>query len=85
MNREEKERYVIQLYKEGKTVRKIAELTHMSFRDIGAIIKKVKAEAGERGPLQEDDEIKIQNYPGYQIVFRTQIPCRSSSCIRSTS
>jgi hypothetical protein len=55
MNREEKERYVIQLYKEGKTVREIAELTHMSFRDIGAITKKVKSEAGERGPLGDDD------------------------------
>jgi len=35
MNREEKEQYVIQLYKEGKTIREIAELVHMSFRDIG--------------------------------------------------
>jgi hypothetical protein len=36
MNREEKEQYVIQLYKEDRSTREIAKLTHMSFRDIGA-------------------------------------------------
>jgi hypothetical protein len=56
MNREEKEQYVIQLYKENKSTREIAKLTHMSFRDIGAVIKKVKLEAErERGQLEEDD------------------------------
>jgi hypothetical protein len=48
MNREEREEYVIRLYKEGRTVRQIAELVHMSFRNIGVIINKVKAEQ-ERG------------------------------------
>src|SRR5215510_14254255 len=61
MNWEEKERYVIQVYKEGKTVREIAELMHMSFRDIGIITKKVKLETdGERGSL-EDDDIKSKS------------------------
>src|SRR5215469_10610456 len=56
MNREEKEQYVIQLYKENKSTREIAKLVHMSFRDIGAITKKVKLEAhGERDRLEEDD------------------------------
>jgi hypothetical protein len=56
MNREEKEQYVIQLYKENKSTREIAKLTHMSFRDIGIVTKKVKLEAhGERGRLEEDD------------------------------
>jgi len=41
MNREEREEYVIRLYKEGRSVRQIAELVHMSFRDIGAITNKV--------------------------------------------
>jgi hypothetical protein len=44
MNREEKEEYVIRLYKAGRTVRQIAGLVYMSFRDIGVIINKVKAE-----------------------------------------
>jgi hypothetical protein len=46
----------------GKTIREIAELVHMSFRDIGAITNKVKLEAdGERGPLQEDDDVKSKS------------------------
>src|SRR5215831_18149284 len=62
MNREQKVQYVIQLWKEGKTIREIAELVHMSFRDIGAITNKVKLEAdGERGPLQEDDDVKSKS------------------------
>src|SRR5215469_3944458 len=62
MNRAEKEQYVIRLYKENKSTREIAELVHMSFRDIGAITKKVKLEAdGERDPLQEDDDVKSKS------------------------
>src|SRR5215831_1221746 len=61
MNRVEKDDYVIRLYEEGRSVREIAELVHMSFRDIGLIIKKVKLEAdGERGQL-EDDDIKSKS------------------------
>ena len=52
MNRTEKEQYVIQLYKEGKSIREIAELVHMSFRDIGAIIKSEVDR--ERGQSEED-------------------------------
>ncbi|MGC1930137.1 MAG: hypothetical protein WA667_14280 [Candidatus Nitrosopolaris sp.] len=48
MSREEKEEYVIRLYKENKSIREIAKLMHMSFRDIGVIINKVKLEA-QRG------------------------------------
>src|SRR5215467_10158785 len=62
MNREEKEQYVIQLYKENKSTREIAKLTHMSFRDIGIVTKKVKLEAyGERGGLEEEDDIKSKS------------------------
>ena len=61
MNREEREQYVIRLYKENKSTREIAELVHMSFRDIGVVIRKVKLEAdGERGHL-EDDDIKSKS------------------------
>ena len=62
MNREEKEQYVIQLYKENKSTREIAKIMHMSFRDIRAITKKVRSEAdGERGQLEEDDDIKSKS------------------------
>jgi hypothetical protein len=61
MNRAEKEEHVIRLYKENKSTREIAKLTHMSFRDIGHITKKLKSAAeGERAPL-EDDDIKSKS------------------------
>jgi uncharacterized coiled-coil protein SlyX len=62
MNRAEKEEYVIRLYQENKSRREIAKLMHMSFRDIGAIIKKVKSEAdGERGPLEDTYDYDIKS------------------------
>jgi hypothetical protein len=61
-DREEKEQYVIQLYKENRSTREIAGLLHMSFRDIGTILKKVKSEAdGERRQLEEDDDYDIKS------------------------
>src|SRR5215467_9177752 len=56
MNRVEREEYVIRLYRENKSIREIAKVMHMSFRNIGAIIRKVKLEAdGERGQLEDND------------------------------
>ena len=39
LNKFEKEKMVIDLHKEGKTIRDIAKKVHMSFRDIARIIK----------------------------------------------
>lgn len=39
-NRKEKEEKVIELYKQGKTVREIVKIAHMSFGTISSIIKK---------------------------------------------
>lgn len=48
MSRKEKEEYVIRLYKENRSLREIAKIMHMSFRDIEQIINKLKEEI-ERG------------------------------------
>ena len=62
LSRAEKEEVVIQLYKENKSIREIATVMHMSFRDIGAITNKVKLQAErERGHLDEDDDIKSKS------------------------
>jgi transposase len=42
--REEKERFVLDLYSQGKSTREIAQIAHMSFRDIGFIIDKKEKE-----------------------------------------
>jgi hypothetical protein len=41
LNRQDKEELVIRLHKEGKTIRQIAAAAHLSFTDIGVIIRKL--------------------------------------------
>src|SRR5919108_560013 len=53
LTREEKERLVIDLYNQDKTIRDIVKELRMSFRDIGAILKK----SGEK----EEDEEEVNN------------------------
>ncbi len=57
LDRQEKEEFVIRLYEENKSIRDIAKMMHMSFRDIGAIINKFKEETQrEKGNLEEKDD-----------------------------
>ena len=44
LNKKEKEQLVIQLYQDGKTIRDIAHAAHLSFGDIGKIIKRLDGE-----------------------------------------
>jgi hypothetical protein len=48
LTRQEKERLVIELYNQGKTIRDIAREVRMSFRDIGLILKKALGEKEEK-------------------------------------
>jgi hypothetical protein len=75
MTREEREEYVIQLWKAGRTVRQIAELVHMSFRDIGAITNKVKLQAArERGYAAEDTEPKSSESQAFKLFSEGRSP-----------
>jgi hypothetical protein len=49
LNKQEKERLVIKLHEEGKTIRKIAQQAHLSFTDIGAIIRKIDGRDNDDG------------------------------------
>jgi transposase len=40
LNRRDKEQLVIKLHQEGKTIREIASAAHLSFSDIGTIIRR---------------------------------------------
>jgi Mor family transcriptional regulator len=45
--RQERDRVILDLYNQGKTIREIAKEVRMSFRDIGAILNKtVEEKAG---------------------------------------
>jgi hypothetical protein len=54
LTRQEKERLVIELYNQGRTIRDIAREVRMSFRDIGAILKKTSGD-------KEEDQDKEQS------------------------
>jgi hypothetical protein len=47
LNKKEKEELVVKLHQENKTIRQIAEIVHMSFKDIGAIIRLIDGRANE--------------------------------------
>ncbi|MGB8934556.1 MAG: hypothetical protein WCC17_05565 [Candidatus Nitrosopolaris sp.] len=75
LNRQEKEDYVIRLYKEGKSIREIAELVHMSFRDIGTITNKVKLQADrERGYITVDTEPKSKESQAFKLFSEGKSP-----------
>jgi hypothetical protein len=75
MTRAEKEEYVIQLWKAGRTVRQIAELVHMSFRDIGAITNKAKLQAErERGYIAEDTQPKSPESRAFKMFSEGKSP-----------
>ena len=48
LTKQEKEKLVLVLYNQGKTIREIAKEARMSFRDIGVILKKASKEKEER-------------------------------------
>jgi hypothetical protein len=57
LSRTEKEQRIIELYKQCKTIREIAQDVHMSFGDIGAIIRKLTGVNGDKPKEQDKDSI----------------------------
>ena len=53
LNRWDKEQLVIKLHQEGKTIRETAQQVHMSFKDIGTIIRKIDGKV--------DDDVDLTN------------------------
>ena len=56
MTRDQKEKYVIELYQYGRRIRHIAQLVHMSFAEIGRIIKRYK-----EGIERENGQLAVRN------------------------
>jgi DNA-directed RNA polymerase specialized sigma subunit len=59
LNKFEKEKRVIELYKEGKTIREIAQEVHMAFRDISQIIKKYIEDTDENKNYKRKYQFKL--------------------------
>ena len=66
LTREEKERLVLDLYNQGKSTREIAQIAHMSFRDISFIIDKKREGAGSK---RRTNTTGISIYTSIQTVF----------------
>jgi uncharacterized coiled-coil DUF342 family protein len=63
MNRQEKRQLVVQLYNEGKTMREISKEVHMSFSDIGSVLKKLNEESEPKNDAisRESQALKLFN------------------------
>jgi transposase len=57
LNRQERQRLVLELYNQGKSIREIAKEARMSFRDIGVILNKAVEEKAE-GLKEKHEEIQ---------------------------
>src|SRR5215207_6992036 len=60
LTRQEREQNVLDLYNQGKTIRDIAKEVRMSFRDIGAVLKKEEKEK-ERQKRQLDSHMSSRD------------------------
>ena len=56
LSRVEKEQRIIELYKQGRSIREIAHEVHMSFADIGSIIRKFTGLQGDDGKSKEQQD-----------------------------
>src|ERR687890_443591 len=55
MTKQERERLVLELYNQGKTIREIAKQARMSFRDIGVMLNKEVEEEKTKGLKEGQD------------------------------
>jgi predicted transcriptional regulator len=56
LTRQERERLVLDLYNQGKTIREIAKEVRISFRDIGAILNKALEEKKTEGSKEQGQD-----------------------------
>jgi Mor family transcriptional regulator len=57
MTRQERERLVLELYNQGKTIREIAKEVRMSFRDIGLILNKTSEDKETERSKEQQEEV----------------------------
>jgi hypothetical protein len=60
LNKYDKERLVIELHSQGKTIRQIAAAAHLSFSDIGTIIRREDGQDGESSVETKDMKDKTR-------------------------
>ena len=58
LNKKEKEELVVKLHQENKTIRQIAEIVHMNFKDIGVIIRRIDGQADDNNDIDLSNKSK---------------------------
>jgi hypothetical protein len=86
LNRFEKEKKVIELYKEGRTIREISQVVHMAFRDIGKLIKKYEEDSDENKKLQKKISIEAltlfnQGKKPIEVAISLELDCEQTEKI----
>jgi hypothetical protein len=75
LNRHQKKALMIELYKQGKTRRQIAETVHMSFKDIADTINEY---IGENKPEKSKDarafELFLQGKQSVEVAIELDMP-----------
>jgi hypothetical protein len=73
LTRQEKERLVIDLYNQGKTIREISKEVRMSFRDIGSILKKASGEKEENQDKEQSSLLSPSTH-AYRLFSKGKTP-----------
>jgi hypothetical protein len=72
LNRRDKEQLVIKLHHEGKSIRTIASLAHLSFSDIGTIVRKINGQ--DNGAEMKDLKCKTKDTQAFWLFSRGKKP-----------
>ena len=65
LNKHDKEQLVTKMHQEGRTVREIASAVHMSFGDIGKIIKRIDGRTENDISTNLNNKSKETKHYGY--------------------
>jgi hypothetical protein len=69
LNKFEKEQKVIELHKQGKTLKEISKIVHMSFRDISKIIKAYERKKELQAKREESNQSSQNKQPSIRNQF----------------
>ena len=75
MNLEEKKNLVIQLHKDGKSQREIAQAARMSVRDISKIIRKIEGIPEEKSIETQALDLFYQGKKPIEVAVASQFKC----------
>jgi transposase len=74
LTRQERERLVLELYNQGKTIREIAKEVRISFRDIKVILDKIVEEKKTEGSKEQEQQQLSLSSQAYKLFSERKTP-----------